>query len=215
VLRITGGRTVVRGSAAEIAEARERFARCGYLKIPGLIEGRLLEAVLAALDGAAFYDRVHDGIGVELCVRPGAVSGALEFLMNDPALLEAVAGLARCGPIGCFEGRAYRMVPGTAHHDSWHSDVGEDRLVAMSVNLGREPYQGGVLQIRRADSPGVIAEVHNRAAGDAVLFRIDPAFRHRVGPLHGRVPRTAYAGWFRARPDFRPLLRERLARGSG
>jgi Rps23 Pro-64 3,4-dihydroxylase Tpa1-like proline 4-hydroxylase len=100
--------------------------------------------------------------------------------------------------------------PVSGHYDSWHSDVGQDRLVALSLNLGREPFEGGLLQIRRADSPEIIAEIANRATGDAVIFRIDPSLRHRVGPVEGHVPRTAYAGWFRSRPDFRVLLGERL-----
>src|SRR5207253_326319 len=112
---------------------------------------------------------------------------------------------------GCFEGRVYRLSPGTGHYDSWHNDVGEDRLVAMSINLGRTPFQGGLLQIRRADSPALVREVANPTPGDAVIFRIDPAYCHRVGPVTGSVARTACAGWFRARPDFQTLLAEKLA----
>ena len=131
--------------------------------------------------------------------------------MFSPSVDNLVAQLTGCAAIGCYEGRVYRMLPGTGHYDSWHSDVGQDRLVAMSVNLGREPFDGGVLQIRRADSPDILAEVENRVVGDAVIFRVDPAYRHRVGPLRGSGSRTAYAGWFRAQPDYRVLLRERLS----
>ena len=210
MLRITQRETVVCAATEDIAAARGRFERDGYTKIPGLLEPSLQAAVLEAIDGTELTPRVHEGIGVEVCAPSGAVSGVLEFLFNDRAMLAAISRLTGCPPIGCFEGRVYRLVPGGGHYDSWHSDVGDDRLVALSLNLGREPFEGGALEIRRADSPTPIASVENRTPGDAVLFRIDPAFRHRVATVTGHVPRTAWAGWFRARPDFRDLLAAKL-----
>jgi len=211
VLRITRAATLVTGSPQDRLEAREQLRSQGFLKIRGLLDPPVLAALLDAIDRTTFYRRVHGGIGVELCAESGAASGALEFLLNDAALRSAVAELAGCGSIGCFEGRIYCIVPGTDHHDSWHSDVGQDRLLALSVNLGREPFDGGVLQLRPADSPAVLGEVDNPTPGDAVLFRIDPALRHRVGAVTGRVARTAYAGWFRAQPAYRDLLERHLS----
>lgn len=210
MLKITSSRTIVVGSVQERVAAREHLHAHGYLKIRGLLDAPLLGRVLDAIDATPFYRRVHDGIGVELCAEPGTASSVLEFVLNDEALHAAVAELTDCGPIGCFEGRIYRIVPATEHHDSWHSDVGQDRLLALSINLGREPFEGGALRLRRADSPAIIGEVENRTPGDAVFFRIDPGLRHRVEAVSGTVPRTAYAGWFRARPDFRQLLAEKL-----
>ena len=194
----------------EFANARAQFEERGFLKLHGLFDGGFLRETLEAVDRAEFVERIHDGIGVELCAASGVLSGALELACNDSALFALIAELTNCGRIGCFEGRVYRMTGGTGHYDSWHSDVGEDRLVAMSVNLGREPFQGGVLQIRRADSPDVLFDVEKYTAGDAVIFRIDPAYRHRVGPVHPGGVRTAYAGWFRARPEFGALIRSAL-----
>jgi hypothetical protein len=78
----------------------------------------------------------------------------------------------------------------------------------MSINLGREPFEGGLLQIRRNDSEQV-SEVANRVTGDAVIFRIHPDYRHRVGTVTGRHPRTAWAGWFRRQPQFDQLFKNR------
>ena len=158
------------------------------MTLAAVIEPDFLRVVADALDRGEFYTRIHEGIGSELCASPSPLTGALELAFNDPVLFALIDELTGCGAIGCFEGRVYRMVPGEEHHDSWHSDVGEDRLVALSVNLGREPADGGLLQIRRADSPSLVAEVENRTPGDAVLFRIDPAYRHRVGPVARREP---------------------------
>jgi hypothetical protein len=210
MIQITQRQTVVQGSNRELTAARKRFQCDGHMKLTGLLEPSLLAAVLNAIDRTNFDLRLHDGIGLEMCAPSGAVSGVLEFVLNDPDLFTAISQMTGCGPIGCFEGRVYRMVPGTEHYDSWHSDVGQNRLLALSINLGREPFEGGVLQIRRAESPDILAEVENRTAGDAVLFQINPAFRHRVGLVAGQVPRTAYAGWFRSRPDFRELLALKL-----
>jgi hypothetical protein len=210
VIQISNRHTIRAASEQAFADARTRFTRHGYLKLAAVIEPDFLRKVTDALDRAEFYTRLHEGIGTELCASPSPLTGALELAFNDPVLFGLVDELTACGAIGCFEGRVYRMVPGEEHYDSWHSDVGEDRLVALSVNLGREPANGGVLQIRRADSPAIVADVENPTPGDAVLFRIDPAYRHRVGPVLGANPRTAYAGWFRARPDYQTLLRQRL-----
>jgi hypothetical protein len=210
VLQLTHRETQVLASAGQLALAREQFQACGYLNLRALLEPRLLTTLLDAIDRSEFRHRVHGGIGTELCAEQGPASGTLELLMNDPRLFETISAITGCQAIGCFEGRVYRLNPVSGHYDSWHSDVGQDRLVALSLNLGREPFEGGLLQIRRADSPEIIAEIANRATGDAVIFRIDPSLRHRVGPVEGHVPRTAYAGWFRSRPDFRVLLGERL-----
>ena len=171
------------------------------------LERELLETILSLVDQADFVERVHPGIGLELCAATGVASGTLELLMNDAPLRQIISTLTASGHIGCFEGRLYRLIPGTGHHDSWHSDVGEDRLVAMSLNLSRGKTDGGELQIRRADSAMIMGEMVNETPGDAVIFRIDPSLRHRVSAVTGGAPRTAYAGWFRASPEFSALTR--------
>lgn len=140
-------------------------------------------------------------------MEAGPALALLLFVANDPRLFEIVRDLTGCGPIGCFDGRVYRIDPAQDHHDSWHSDVGEERLVAMSVNLGREPYAGGTVQIRDEGTGRVISEVANRVPGDALIFDIDERLRHRVSAVEGHVPRTAFAGWFKSEPSFREVLR--------
>ena len=84
--------------------------------------------------------------------------------------------------------------------------MGDNRLVALSVNLTSERYEGGELQIRDAASGEVTAEVGRTAVGDAVIFRIAERLRHRVSPVRGDVPRIAFAGWFKSAPSFRLVL---------
>lgn len=211
MLQLRRNRTVIDVSPVDFDAAREQFRRYGYLKLPGLLEASLLRDVLALLDRTPFYERVHPGIGTEVCASPGAVTGALELLMNDPILRAYIADLTEVGPLGCYEGRVYRLDPKDGHYDSWHSDVGQDRQIALSINLSPRPFEGGRLQIRHADSEDILAEVDNPVTGDAVMFRVHPSMRHRVASVTGPNPRTAWAGWFRTEPQFSELLRARLA----
>ena len=80
------------------------------------------------------------------------------------------------------------------------------------VNLSRQAYEGGVLQIRQAAASEPQHEVPNAGFGSAVLFRVSPALRHRATAVGGTAPRTAYAGWFRSAPDFEDLFFASLAK---
>lgn len=185
---------------------RADFDRQHYVRLPQLIDPSVLTMIERRLDEERFVDRTHEGIGNELCLVPGITTSALQLMFNDPVWLDVVAGVTGCGPVGCFDGRVYRMAAAAGHYDSWHSDVGEDRLVAISVNLSPEPYEGGVLEIRHASSQERLCAVPNGDFGSAVLFRVSPTLRHRVTAIHGARPRTAYAGWFRSSPDFQDLF---------
>jgi hypothetical protein len=209
LLRLTASGLKATPSADDWAAAREQFAARHWLKLPGFLDDTLRARVLDLIDRAAFYERVHPNIGTELCVEPGALTGTLAFLMNDPGLFERIRDLTGCDPVGCFDGRIYRLVPGAGHYDSWHSDLGMTRMVALSLNLGREPFQGGALQIRRADSTEVLADVFNPTPGDAIIFRVHQDLRHRVEALTGTVPRTAWAGWFCQQPSYAELWARR------
>jgi len=211
MIAVTSHGAIRNATPAVFADARSRYERDGCLKLSGLLDDTLRALLLDGVLGAHFYERVHPGIGVEACVSPGGLTSALELMFNDQRLFELIRELTGCGPIGCFVGRVYRLVPQAGHYDSWHNDVGAGRMIALSINLGREAFQGGVLQIRREDSPLAVREIANRVPGDAILFRIDPANRRRVAPLEGPVPRTVYAGWFCSEPDFETLFKERSA----
>jgi hypothetical protein len=79
-------------------------------------------------------------------------------------------------------------------------------MIAMSVNLSTEPYEGGVLQIRERESKEVLHEEPSPSPGDAIIFRLDESLRHRVTAVEGEVGRTAFAGWFKSRPSFAAVL---------
>jgi 2OG-Fe(II) oxygenase superfamily len=208
------GKSGVTVSAAPevLSGLRAEFERQHYLKVPQLLDPELLEFVQLQIDQADFYERVHEGIGTnrELCMTSNSALAALQFLVNDQQLFGFVQQVTQCDRIGCFQGRVYRVKGDAGHHDSWHDDLGEDRLVGMSINLSRETYAGGALQLRDRASGEVVSEVPNVGPGDALIFRLSQRFQHRVTRVEGFSAKTAFAGWFRAQPDFVALLRRRV-----
>jgi 2OG-Fe(II) oxygenase superfamily len=194
------------GSQAERDALRREFHERDCAVLGGLLQSTLLDELLPAVERSGFRPRAHGDIGSEDSMEAGGPLASLLFAANDPRLFEFVTEVTGCGAIGCFDGRVYRLDPAMGHGDSWHSDVGDNRLVAMSVNLTTERYEGGLLQIRDRRSGEVSAEVGGTALGDAVIFRIAERLRHRVSPVEGDVPRTAFAGWFKSAPSFRSVL---------
>jgi hypothetical protein len=197
---------------AAAAAARLHFDRHHWLKLPQLLDSAMMEGVRRALARARFVEVRHTRVeppSIDVCMEPSALSAMLELLCNDPAVLRAVESLTGCAPLVRFDGFVYRLAPGTGHHHNWHNDVLQGRRVAMSINLDHAPFEGGVLMIRERDTRRIVEQVENRGTGDAVLFRIDPAFQHRATAVTRGV-KTAFAGWFRSEEP----LRESLARGN-
>lgn len=212
MIQITKSGAVVTASPAELQRLREEFECQRFVRLPEFLEPELLELVRQRIRQSEFYELVHKRIGSnkELCMQQNSVDGLLHFLTNGRSLFQAVEAITGCEPLGCFQGRVYRFIPGLGHHDAWHSDLVEDRLLALSVNLSDEVYAGGVLQIRDRRSEQIISEAPNVGFGDAILFRLADFLQHRVTEVEGTAAKTAFAGWFKSRPDFLALLKENL-----
>ena len=198
----TGPTAISLGSSRDVRQLRDEFERRHCVRLPRLLSDGLLERILRQVDEGEFTVREHPGISTELCMESGKAPALLMFLTNDPGLFELVRAITRCDRIGFFNGRLYRMMPGPEHEDTWHEDLKDNRMVAMSINLTPARYAGGVLEIRNRRSKEVLHTAAHAAAGDAMLFRISPQLQHRVTAVAGEVPRTAYAGWFMGGPDF-------------
>ena len=194
------------GSQAERSDLCREFRERNCAVLRGFLQPRLLDELLPRVERTGFRPRGHGNIGTEDSMEAGGPLASLLLAANDPRLFEFVMEVTGCGSIGCFDGRVYRLDPARGHGDSWHSDVGDNRLVAMSVNLTTSRYEGGRLQIRDQGSGEVTAEVGGTELGDAVIFRIAEHLRHRVSPVEGDVPRVAFAGWFKSAPSFRSVL---------
>jgi len=198
-----------RGAVADVAAASPfavEFAARHSVRLPSFIPEPLLSRVRASIDAAEFAERAHAEIATELCMASNACLGLLHFLVNDPAIFRFVEEVTGERGLRSFSGRVYQRLPGV-HHDSWHSDVVRDRAVGMSVNLSRDRYEGGVLEIRNRDTGVLLSSIANVGSGDAILFQIADGLEHRVTDVTGRAPKTAFAGWFGRTLDYLGELR--------
>jgi len=186
----------VRHSDPHTEALRAEFQSSHSARLPGLLDAVLVEAVTEGMRRGTWMTNEHDGLGREVILDDVRTLDLLHFVANTPAFLAVVRELTGHTAITRFEGRVYRMIPGTDHHDSWHDDAGGHRLVGMSLNLGPRPYMGGCFQLREKSEPTVRRELPNLVPGHAILFRISPALTHRVTRVVGAEPKTAFAGWF-------------------
>jgi len=214
MIQLTRRALICDETPSQITALRESFDSTHAIHLPGFLSGDLVDQVQHAIRSAAFYDRSHGNngdIGREECMADNSVLAMLVLLANDSRLLTLVRSITGCAPIGCFDGRVYRMRGAAGHFDRWHSDTGVDRLIGMSVNLSESAYEGGRFELRSEDSDHVLWQIANTGPGDAVMFRISDDLVHRVTAVQGENARTAFAGWFQSRPDFLSLLRSSTA----
>jgi hypothetical protein len=203
----SGSTDLVTGSETALATAQEAFSTNHCVKVPGFLAGDLLSEILAQIRQEDFYERAQEGLGSEACLEQNSpIPALLWLLINDDRVFRVIEAVTGCPPIGSFYGRVYRFTDSPRHHDDWHDDLGDNRLVALSVNLSSHPYEGGLLQIRDAVSGEIRHEATNTGPGDALIFRIAPELQHCVSKVTGDQPKTAFAGWFKSSPDFKSLL---------
>jgi hypothetical protein len=187
----------------QLEDLRHRFATEHLVRLPGFLDDNLLTEFERRVAGAPFTPRIEDGVEIEETLADAVVEALLIFPLNDPALFAAIDAITECGSVGCFTGRIFRRRADAAgQYYPWHTDVAHDRLVGLTINLGRDRFNGGVLQLRQVGSAQPFGEVHNTVRGDAVLFRIREDVEHHVTPVTGATPRLTLAGWFRRRPEF-------------
>jgi 2-oxoglutarate-Fe(II)-dependent oxygenase superfamily protein len=213
MLQITRSGMVFSGSESDIERARAHFEQQNWVRLPAFLDQDLWETTQEQLEASNFEEKTAT-LYRELNVSNSALPFALLLLLNNVQLFKIIDQITDCGHVGCFRGRIYRNLPG-AHHVEWHTDLNETRLVALTINLNTEPYQGGVLTIREAKTRRILCELTNSGFGDAILFRIDKRLEHRVSDVEGNVAKTALAGWFESAPEYRTLLAEGIALSLG
>lgn len=217
IFRITRSGVVFSGSDGDLELARADFERQDWIRLPAVLDREFWNMIQQQVASNNFEEKTAS-IYRELNVSDSAIL----LLVNNAQLFKIIQQITGCGHIGCFRGRTYRIVPGVNHIDElnhyhetltgWHTDLNGRRLVALSINLNTEPFQGGVFSIREAKTRRMLGELTNSGFGDAILFRIDERLEHRVSDVEGTVTKTAFSGWFESEPDYRTLLAEGIAR---
>ncbi len=157
-----------------------------------------------------FYRKRHKEIAIEICMRENRTTSLLNFLLNDPRLFRFIEAVTDCPRVLCFSGRLFSFVPGKGHYDSWHDDINKVRLIGLSINFSRRPYEGGVFQLRDKKTHRLYFQYANHGLGDAILFDIKPFLQHQVTEVTGDHPRTVYAGWFQRKPSYLALLKRQM-----
>lgn len=198
IVQIARGGVSIETRSAALQALNAQFARERMLRLPGFFGGDLLSTVTRRLRQARFNERVATRVfppAVDLKLDDADLLGVLHFVLNDPAVIRFVASVSSTEPTG-FVGSVYRIAPGMGHRDSWHSDVDGNRLVALTLNLSEETFEGGELEMRENGQRRPLWRVANTGAGDALLFAIAPNLKHRIRPMQGHTPKTAFAGWF-------------------
>ena len=215
LIQLTRKGVVFSGTQEDLNSLRSKYDRDNYVILPHLFESALLNELIERIDAAPFLPRDHDGIGLELCMEDEITSAMLMFFPNNPAFLRLVEKITGHAPIGEFNGRVYRMTSSDGHFDLWHDDCSLQRVATMSVNLSRQIYSGGALQMKYRNSGEILHEIHNIGFGDALLFRISRNLAHRVQDVTGDIPKTAFAGWFLEGEDLLSNLWKRASATSG
>ena len=207
MLQITKSGVVFSGSDEDVDRARAVFERQDWVRLPAILDQELLKMIRQQL-AASDFERKTESIYQEVNVG----DGALLVLLNSPQLFRIIERITGGSHIGCFRGRIYQFSPGAKNILEWHSDLNGTRLAAITINLNREHYQGGVLSIRETKTKRMLGQLANPGFGDAILFRIDERLEHSVSDVEGTVAKIALAGWFESEPDYRTLLAEGIAR---
>ncbi|MGH9668629.1 MAG: 2OG-Fe(II) oxygenase [Terriglobales bacterium] len=185
----------VSASPAELESLSQQFQERHVIVLEEFLEPGLLAQVQEAMGRAQFLPRTHKDIRLELCMAKDSVAVHMLLLVaNNPQLFALIQQITRCPPLGYYVGRIYRLPPAPEYFDRWHDDVGDARQIGMSINLGAEPYEGGLLEVRKGRK--LVGRFANPIPGNALLFRIRKGLQHRVTAVKGSAPKTAFAGWF-------------------
>jgi hypothetical protein len=199
--------------AADLHALREHFSTHHYVRLDEVVEHWLLERWAEWVDAAPFRARAHHDEAywggpppVDHVIDAPDVLGRMLFAVNDPAFFRAIEQVTACGPIGCFHGFVYRLGEATGDRDRFHTDMNGNRLAAMTINLGREPYAGGRVEMIEAESRRMLHALENTAFGGALLFELSEDLKHRVSGVGPGPPRTVFTGWFQREPAYADWL---------
>ena len=146
---------------AQIRKLSAEFRDSHWVRLPQLLEPPILDFLQARLDNSQWETMSHGKIGEEYIANDLPATSLLHFAMNRPKFRAVVEEITGCKSLRWFRGRVYRMVAEAGHHDNWHDDVDHSNEVAMSLNLSRNLFRGGLFTLRERDSKRVVARVAN------------------------------------------------------
>ena len=190
-------------SEAEIQQLQQEFQEKRCIVLPQLVEEKLLEKTLQGISKGEFFenDHAHNKKGLytleDTLQSKNIATHLIHFIINNKQLFKVIQQITGCREIKGFKGRIYKLKPDGTQKLDWHEDTFDPvRVLAMSLNLSAQPYEGGIFQIKRKKSDEILREVPCGNLGDAHIFDISDDLLHRVTATTGNNPRVAAAGWF-------------------
>lgn len=196
-----------------IEQYRAEFEETHCVFFPGLLKKNVLQNLLNKLDKINFLTKFEmdekNKFGKVLFVPVNdPILFTFQLMFNNKELFSILEKITDCGPIGNFIGRMHRSEK-DEHEIKWHDDNTDTRLLAMTLGLDTERYTGAEFQMREKSTQKITRELGQIEAGDAIIFKIDPALEHRLAPMEsGR--RTVGVGWFRGAPDYDTFVKTYL-----
>jgi hypothetical protein len=177
--------------------ARAGFAQTHALECREALAPALLALLIRQLDQGSFEPQIVEKIGdreIECGSRAGA---GVMLALKRRNLLDWLERATGCGPLGAVTGVVTQARAGAPHQLGWHDDR-EDarRKLAVTINLGTAPYEGGLFEIRRKKTHEPLFEHRHTEPGTALIFQVSPDIQHRIHPITAGGPRRIFAGWF-------------------
>lgn len=186
-------------SIDKIEDYKRKFTKNKCFLIKNLIEEEFFKEFVKKLEKVSFYEKEEAGeykFGKVMFVpltEPSVF--ILNVLLNDKTLFSALEEITNCSSIKDFVGRIHRS-EGKTHEIKWHGDNSDNRLLAITLCLGEDRFEGAKFQLREKESKKMLAEFGQLEPGDAIIFQISPELEHRLSPIMSGK-RTVGVGWFR------------------
>ncbi|HEX7848261.1 MAG TPA: 2OG-Fe(II) oxygenase [Sphingomonas sp.] len=190
------GATATSLDTAQVDRARTLFAEHYALLLPAAFDPMLLASIMALCRATAFETERVGTIGWRTIEAEDRVGRALRFVLERDAFLRWVETVTGCAGLTNVSGVLAEMLPGTDHVLGWHDDCNDaTRRLALIVHLSDAPFEGGRFELTRKSEQRPIATAGYLSPGSILLFRVDPALRHRVTAVEGDRVRRVFAGW--------------------
>jgi hypothetical protein len=195
-LRLSATATIIETSPEADARAADAFARDHAIAFTDIFTDDICAMLDRACAQATFIDEV--GVfGPRLREAPMRTAIIVRGLLSRPQVRDWIAKITGRGPLVDVRGSTARFVAGTEQHLDWHNDVNDDpRLLGFTVGLGREPYEGGLFELKPTRDGEVTFRFEHTRPFCWVVFPIAKQIMHRVTPLTAGGPRTVFGGWY-------------------
>jgi hypothetical protein len=207
-VRLTAHETLIAEDAESDAALAAQFAQLHVLELPDLIQPDVMKQLAPTIRAARFVPRAVDGVGPRLRERPTRLGNLLCLLLQRDALRDWLERITGVSPLAAVTGAVARFECGGGQALDWHNDIHHTgRMLAVTINIGDLPYEGGVFEMKRRDSGEILFRHNHRRPGSALVFRVSKALEHRVTPVSAGGPRTVFSGWYlapRAQPGEPP-----------